>query len=145
MKTKVNDELKQHFRPEFLNRVDDIVVFHQLTEDEIIQIVDLMIAKVDERLKDQDMGIELTADAKDLLAKRATTRSWAPGRCAARSSARSRTSLSEKILFGELRPGQIVVVTSRARARTRSSPSAASRSRLCRTSRRSRPRAPART
>src|SRR5438093_781767 len=53
MKNKVNEELKQHFRPEFLNRVDDTVVFHQLTEDDIIQIVDLMIAKVDERLKDR--------------------------------------------------------------------------------------------
>ena len=64
MKTKVSDELKQHFRPEFLNRVDDIVVFHQLTEEDIIQIVDLMIAKVDERLKDRDMGIELSPDGQ---------------------------------------------------------------------------------
>ena len=60
MKNKVNEELKQHFRPEFLNRVDDTVVFHQLTEEDIIQIVDLMIAKVDERLKDRDMGLELS-------------------------------------------------------------------------------------
>ncbi len=59
MKAKVGEELKQHFRPEFLNRVDDTVVFHQLTPKEIIQIVDLMIARVDERLKDRDMGIEL--------------------------------------------------------------------------------------
>ncbi|WP_285564934.1 AAA family ATPase, partial [Actinomadura rubrobrunea] len=59
MKAKVQEELKQHFRPEFLNRVDDIVVFHQLTPKEIIQIVDLMIARVDERLRDRDMGIEL--------------------------------------------------------------------------------------
>ena len=65
MKIKVNDELKQHFRPEFLNRVDDVVVFPQLTQAEIIQIVDLMIAKLDERLRDKDMGIELTQKAKD--------------------------------------------------------------------------------
>ncbi|MFC5755094.1 AAA family ATPase, partial [Actinomadura rugatobispora] len=63
MKAKVGEELKQHFRPEFLNRVDDTVVFHQLTPKEIIQIVDLMIAKVDERLKDRDMGIELRQEA----------------------------------------------------------------------------------
>src|SRR6202048_1882912 len=49
MKSKVQDELKSHFRPEFLNRVDDTIVFHQLTEDEIFSIVDLMIAKVDDR------------------------------------------------------------------------------------------------
>ncbi|MFM8869520.1 MAG: ATP-dependent Clp protease ATP-binding subunit, partial [Candidatus Nanopelagicus sp.] len=70
MKAKVSDELKTHFRPEFLNRIDDIVVFHQLTENEIVKIVDLMVAQLDERLKAKDMGIELTAGAKSLLAKR---------------------------------------------------------------------------
>ena len=67
MKNKVQEELKQHFKPEFLNRVDDIVVFHQLEREEIFRIVDLMIAKVDERLKDRDMAIELRPAAKDLL------------------------------------------------------------------------------
>ena len=69
MTNRVQDELKQHFRPEFLNRVDDIIVFHQLTEDEIFQIVDLMIAMLEERLKDRDMGIELTPAAKTLLSR----------------------------------------------------------------------------
>ena len=67
MKNRVQEELKQHFRPEFLNRVDDIIVFHQLLREEIFSIVDLMIAKVDERLKDRDMAIELRPAAKDLL------------------------------------------------------------------------------
>ena len=70
MKAKVQDELKQHFRPEFLNRVDDTIVFPQLSQEEIVQIVDLEIAKLDKRLKDKDMGIELTPAAKELLAKR---------------------------------------------------------------------------
>ena len=70
MKAKVQDELKQHFRPEFLNRIDDIVVFHQLTEDEIVTIVDLMMDKLDERLRDKDMGVELTVAGKALLAKK---------------------------------------------------------------------------
>src|SRR5213082_2474189 len=60
MKQKVNDELKQHFRPEFLNRIDDTIVFHQLTEDEIVEIVDLMIDRVDGQMKNRDMAIELT-------------------------------------------------------------------------------------
>ena len=64
MKQKVNDELKQHFRPEFLNRIDDIIVFHQLTEDEIVQIVDLMIARLDVQLRNKDMGLELTSDGQ---------------------------------------------------------------------------------
>ena len=67
MKAKVQQELKQHFRPEFLNRIDDVIVFHQLTPAEIVEIVDLMVAKLDERLRDRNMGIELTAAAKTLL------------------------------------------------------------------------------
>src|ERR1700738_1634945 len=66
MKSKVQQELKQHFRPEFLNRVDDTIVFHQLSREEIVTIVDLMIAKVDERLRDRDMGLELRPAAKKL-------------------------------------------------------------------------------
>ena len=67
MKLKVNEELKQHFRPEFLNRIDDIVVFHQLTEDEIVQIVDLMVARVETQLANKDMALEITPAAKKLL------------------------------------------------------------------------------
>src|SRR5690606_5077300 len=70
MKAKVDEELKHHFRPEFINRVDDIIVFHQLRQAEIVKITDLIIAQVDERLRDKDMSIELTQDAKLLLAKR---------------------------------------------------------------------------
>jgi ATP-dependent Clp protease ATP-binding subunit ClpC len=110
MKNKVQEELKHHFRPEFLNRVDDTVVFHQLTQDEIVEIVDLMIAKVDERLKDRDMGLELRPTAKALLAERG----YDPvlgARPLRRTIQRAiEDMLSEKILFGELRPGQIVIV-----------------------------------
>ena len=60
MKQKVNDELKKHFRPEFLNRIDDVIVFHQLTTDQIVQMVDLMIGRVEKQLKAKDMTMELT-------------------------------------------------------------------------------------
>ena len=110
MKAKVGDELKSHFRPEFLNRIDDIVVFHQLHKEEIIQIVDLMIASLDERLKVKDMGIELTQAAKDLLA----ARGYDPllgARPLRRTIQREiEDSLSERILFSELKPGEIIVV-----------------------------------
>jgi len=110
MKAKVNDELKQHFRPEFLNRVDEVIVFPQLSVDEIVEIVDLMIAKVDERLKDKDMGIELTPATKVALA----TRGYDPvlgARPLRRTIQREiEDTLSEKILYGELRAGQIVLV-----------------------------------
>jgi len=110
MKNRVTDELKQHFRPEFLNRIDDIIVFHQLSEEEIVQIVDIMLARLDGQLRNKDMGLELTTAAKQLLAKRG----WDPvlgARPLRRTIQREiEDSLSEKILFGELRPGQIVVV-----------------------------------
>ena len=110
MKAKVQDELKQHFRPEFLNRVDDIIVFPQLTRTEIVQIVDLEIAKLDKRLKDKDMGIALTETAKNLLA----VKGYDPvlgARPLRRTIQREiEDILSEKILFGEIRSGQIIVV-----------------------------------
>ncbi len=110
MKTKVQDELKQHFRPEFLNRIDDIVVFHQLSEEEIVQIVDLMLARVDTQLRNKDMGLEVTTAAKLLLA----SKGYDPvlgARPLRRTIQREiEDSLSEQILFGTLKAGQIVVV-----------------------------------
>ncbi|MGN6676734.1 MAG: ATP-dependent Clp protease ATP-binding subunit, partial [Streptosporangiaceae bacterium] len=112
MTTKVQDELKQHFRPEFLNRVDDIIVFHQLTEDEIFQIVDLMIAMLEERLRDRDMGIELTQNAKELLAKRGYDPVLGARPLRRTIQREIEDQLSEKILFGEVKAGQIIMVDS---------------------------------
>ncbi len=110
MKTTVQQELKQHFRPEFLNRVDDTIVFRQLSREEILTIVDLMIAKVDERLKDRDMGLELLPAARMLLSERGYD-PVAGARPLRRTIQREiEDNLSEKILFGELRAGQIVTV-----------------------------------
>ncbi|RIK14520.1 MAG: NDP-hexose 4-ketoreductase [Acidobacteria bacterium] len=110
MKHKVEDELKQHFRPEFLNRVDEVVVFPQLTQAEIVQIVDLMIAKLDERLKDKDMAIELTPAAKDLLAKKGYDPVLGARPLRRAIQREIEDQLSEKILYGDLGAGQIVLV-----------------------------------
>ena len=110
MKGKVNEELRTHFRPEFLNRIDDVIVFHQLSENEIIQIVDLMIANLDERLRARDMGIELTTEAKALLAKRGYDPLLGARplrRCIQREI---EDVLSEKILFGDVKAGEITLV-----------------------------------
>jgi ATP-dependent Clp protease ATP-binding subunit ClpC len=110
MKAKVHDELKQHFRPEFLNRIDDTIVFHQLTESEIVTIVDLMIASLDGRLRDKDMGIELTSAAKALLAERGYDPVMGARPLRRTIQREIEDQLSEKILFGDLLPGTIVVV-----------------------------------
>src|SRR3981081_1405425 len=67
MKERVNDALKQHFRPEFLNRIDEVIVFHELSRDEVTQIVDLMIRRVRGQLEGQGLALELTQTAKYLL------------------------------------------------------------------------------
>jgi ATP-dependent Clp protease ATP-binding subunit ClpC len=110
MKAKVSDELKQHFRPEFLNRVDEIVVFRQLSQEDIEHIVDLMVAQIEGRLKDRDMGIVLTPAAKSLIAKRGfdPVLGARPLRRALQRDIED--MLAEKILFSELSAGEIVVV-----------------------------------
>ncbi|MDQ1635379.1 MAG: ATP-dependent Clp protease ATP-binding subunit ClpC, partial [Frankiaceae bacterium] len=110
MKNKVQDELKQHFRPEFLNRIDDVIVFHQLTKDEIIQIVDLMLNRVETQLKNKDMALELTQGAKDLLADKGYDPSLGARPLRRTIQRELEDALSEKILFGELTSNQIVVV-----------------------------------
>ena len=110
MKQKVHDELKKHFRPEFLNRIDEIVVFHQLTQEQIVQMVELLVERLEKNLAAQDMGIELSGDAKNLLA----TRGFDPvlgARPLRRTIQREiEDVLSEKILFGEIGAGEIIEV-----------------------------------
>ena len=110
MKGKVTDELKNHFRPEFLNRIDDVIVFHQLNKEQIHHIVDLMIANLDDRLKAKDMGIELTQAARDLLAARGYDPLLGARPLRRVIQREIEDSLSERILFGELKAGEIVVV-----------------------------------
>jgi ATP-dependent Clp protease ATP-binding subunit ClpC len=110
MKSKVNDEVKKHFRPEFLNRIDDTIVFHQLTEEEIIRMVDLMIARVEVQLRNKDMELELTTMGKKLLAKRGFDPVLGARPLRRTIQREIEDQLSEKILFGEIEPGQIVLV-----------------------------------
>lgn len=110
MKNRVQEELKQQFRPEFLNRVDEVIVFPQLGMEEIRQIVDLMIAKLQERTQEQDMTLKLTDAAREELA----TRGFDPvlgARPLRRTIQRDiEDALSEKILFGDIEPGQEILV-----------------------------------
>ena len=110
MKAMVQEELKQHFRPEFLNRVDETIVFHQLSQEEILTIVDLMIAKVEQRLKDRDMGLELLPAARTLLSERGYDPVLGARPLRRTIQREIEDNLSEKILFGELKAGQIVIV-----------------------------------
>ncbi|WP_433730302.1 ATP-dependent Clp protease ATP-binding subunit [Nocardia sp. CA-129566] len=110
MKLKVNDELKKHFRPEFLNRIDDVIVFHQLTTDQIVEMVDLMIGRVATQLRNKDMEIELSPQGKALLAKRGFDPVLGARPLRRTIQREIEDQLSEKILFGEIGPGQTIVV-----------------------------------
>jgi len=110
MKEKVHEALKGHFRPEFLNRIDEVIVFHELSKEEITQIVDLMIRRVREQLEGQGLGLELTKAAKELLAERGYDHTLG-----ARPLRRSiqqlvEDPLSEKILWKEFRVGETIIV-----------------------------------
>jgi ATP-dependent Clp protease ATP-binding subunit ClpC len=110
MKIKVQQELKQHFRPEFLNRIDDTIVFHQLTEEEIVKIVDLMVAQLDDRLKERDIDLELTTAARLELAARGYDPVMGARPLRRTLQRELEDTLSEKMLFGEVKAGSIVVV-----------------------------------
>ena len=110
MKDQVSSELKQQFRPEFLNRLDDIIVFRQLTEPEVRQIVDLDVKQLNDRLFDRHMSLELTDAAKDLLAQKGFD-PLLGARPLRRVIQRDiEDAISEKILMGELEDGQKVTV-----------------------------------
>ncbi|GEB95819.1 ATP-dependent Clp protease ATP-binding subunit [Microbacterium lacticum] len=110
MKGKVDEELKRHFKPEFLNRVDDVIVFPQLNKEELRQIVGLFTKRLSERLLDRDMTVELTDAAKDKLIEIGfdPTLGARPLRRAMQREVEDQ--LSERILHGELTPGDHVKV-----------------------------------
>ncbi|SDS21827.1 ATP-dependent Clp protease ATP-binding subunit [Agrococcus carbonis] len=110
MRAKVREELKKNFKPEFLNRVDETIVFPQLSPDELLQIVDLFIKRLSERLLDRDMTIELTEAAKRRLIE--IGHDPALGARPLRRAVQHEIEdvLSEKILHNELGAGEHVSV-----------------------------------
>lgn len=111
MKATVQQELRQHFRPEFLNRVDDVIVFPQLSLPEIIEIVDLFIGSLQERLKEQNLSIELDQASKELLAERGYDPSMGARPLRRTVQDMLEDKLSEKLLFGEIPAHTHILVT----------------------------------
>jgi ATP-dependent Clp protease ATP-binding subunit ClpC len=110
MKSRVMDELKRSFRPEFLNRIDEVIVFHELTQENITKIVDLLIRRVEAQLQSQGLTLQLTPEAKILLAKKG----YDP-QLGARPLRRAiqrlvEDPMSEKILWKEFSAGETIIV-----------------------------------
>ncbi|GAA0191679.1 ATP-dependent Clp protease ATP-binding subunit [Glutamicibacter creatinolyticus] len=110
MQAKVQEELRQHFRPEFLNRVDDIVVFPQLSQEEIEQIVDLFVQRLAKRLEERNMTIELTPAARTVLAARGYDPAMGARPLRRTIQREIEDQLSERILFGQILAGQHIHV-----------------------------------
>jgi ATP-dependent Clp protease ATP-binding subunit ClpC len=110
MKNRIMGELKKVFRPEFLNRIDEVVVFHKLTKDEIKTIVELLLRRIRESLAERELQLELAEDAKDLLVEKG----WDPS-MGARPLRRAiqryiEDPLADFVLRAELIPGATVMV-----------------------------------
>ena len=107
MKDVVMDELKNNFRPEFINRIDEIIVFHPLSKEEIAEIVDVMLKEVRTRLKEQEYGLELTAEVEAMLAEEGYNPSYGARPLRRAIQRLIEDPLAEEILTGNLKKGTI--------------------------------------
>ena len=110
IKTRVMSEVKKLFRPEFLNRVDEIIVFKSLTEDEIVEIVDLMVADLRDRLIEQNMTINLTEEAKRFIAKEGTDLSFGARPLRRAIQRLLEDPIAEQVLEGKWQSGSVIDV-----------------------------------
>jgi ATP-dependent Clp protease ATP-binding subunit ClpC len=110
MKERVMEELKRSFRPEFLNRIDEVIVFHSLSREDVKAIVDLMMRRVREQLKAKDVDIELTDDAKNLLAEKGYDPALGARPLRRTIQRLVEDPLSEKLLWKEFKAGETVIV-----------------------------------
>jgi ATP-dependent Clp protease ATP-binding subunit ClpC len=110
IKEKVMSALKRVFRPEFLNRVDEVVVFHKLSQKQVFNIMDLMMSRVAQALELQGIMIEVKKSAKNLLLEKGFDPAMGarPMRRAIQNMIED--PISEKIIAGEVKAGQVVVV-----------------------------------
>jgi ATP-dependent Clp protease ATP-binding subunit ClpC len=113
MKEKVMEELKRSFRPEFLNRIDEVIVFHSLSRQDVKEIVDLMMKRVREQLKAKDVEIELTEAAKDVLAEKGYDPALGARPLRRTIQRLVEDQLSEKLLYKEFSAGQTIIVDGR--------------------------------
>jgi ATP-dependent Clp protease ATP-binding subunit ClpC len=110
MKENVTEELKRSFRPEFLNRIDEVIVFHSLTPDDVKQIVDLLMRRVEEQLKSKDVDIVLTDAAKTLLAEKGYDKALGARPLRRTIQQMVEDPLAEKLLYKEFRAGETIIV-----------------------------------
>ncbi len=110
MKDRVMEELKRSFRPELLNRIDEVIVFHALSRENVKEIVDLLLKRVREQLKAKDVEIELTDAAKDVLAEKGYDQALGARPLRRTIQRMVEDQLSEKLLNKEFKAGETIIV-----------------------------------
>jgi ATP-dependent Clp protease ATP-binding subunit ClpA len=113
MEDKVMAEMKRHFRPEFLNRVDDVIIFQSLDEDELARIVEIQIGRLEKRLAQQNLTLDVDAAAKKLLAKEGYDPQFGARPLKRAVQEQLLNPLSMKLLEGEFKPGDKIKVTTK--------------------------------
>ncbi len=108
MKDMVLERLKQTFRPEFLNRVDEVIVFHALNREQVTQIVDLLLTRVSERLHDQNLTLSVNDEVKQFLAQEGFDRALGARPLRRAIQRYIEDPLSEKLLYGEFSDGDAI-------------------------------------
>lgn len=111
MKENIMEELKRSFRPEFLNRIDDIIVFHSLAEEDLLEIVGLMLNSVSERLKEKEIDIKFNEESKKYLAKEGFDPTYGARPLRRAITKTVEDKLSEEILKGNVKQGDSLIVT----------------------------------
>ena len=116
LEAKINDAMKKTFNPEFLNRVDDAIVFHQLGKEEIASIIDIELKKVKERLEDRDIQVRITQGAKNLLAEKGFDQTYGARYLKRAIQKLVEDPLAEEILQGRFSGGSRIRVTKKGDA-----------------------------
>jgi ATP-dependent Clp protease ATP-binding subunit ClpB len=111
MEDKVMGELKKHFRPEFLNRVDDVIIFQSLDEEELARIVDIQLVRLEKRLAQQNLTLDVDASAKKLLAREGYDPQFGARPLKRAIQDQLLNPLSLRLLEGEFKPGDKIKVT----------------------------------
>jgi ATP-dependent Clp protease ATP-binding subunit ClpB len=111
MRDRVMEALRANFRPEFLNRIDEIIIFHSLTKAELREIVKIQIRRLEERLSEKRMGIEISDQALDFLAEVGYDPVYGARPLKRVIQRELETQIAKRILRGELQEGQVVKVT----------------------------------
>ena len=111
-KLKIEDRLKDTFRPEFLNRVDEIVVFNSLTKDQLLQIVDLMLNDTKKVLLDKDISLQVSKRAKEFILNKGTNLKFGARPLRRAIQRYVEDEISEQLLRGEIKNGQTIVIDS---------------------------------